>query len=114
MTGIMSLGVWLASISFQLRLFLGNKPLRIVVQQNALLSVMSIRCPHMLVACGYFNYIFSINSGALGMHSLNGVPDFHIEHNTVVLLLCARNSHYSEELVHLQTTICHLPHLNLN
>lgn len=105
MTGIMSLGVWLTSTSSQLQLFLGNKPLRIVVQHNALLSVMSIRCLHMLAARGYFNYIFSINSGALCMRSLNGVPDFHIEHNTVALFLCAKNSHYSEELVHLQTTI---------
>lgn len=110
----MSHGIWFTSISFQLRLFLGNKPLRIVVRHNALLSVMSIRCPHMLAARGYFNYIFSINCGALCMHSLNGVPNFHIEHNAVALLLCERNPHYSEELVHLQTTICHFPHLNLN
>lgn len=53
---------------------------------------MAIRCPHMLVACGYFNYIFSINSGALGMHSLNGVPDFHIEHNTSTFTLCKKFS----------------------
>jgi len=114
MTGIMSLGILLTSISFQLRLFLGNKPLRIVFQHSALLSVMSVRCPHMLAARGYFNYNFSINSSMLCMRSLNEVPDFHIEYNTVALLLYARISHYVEELVHLQTTICQLPRLNLN
>lgn len=110
----MSLSIWLTSISFQLWLFLGNKPLRIVVQNNTLLSVMSIRCPHMLVACGYSNYIFSINSGMVYMRSLNGVPHFHIEHNTMALIPCATNSHYSEELVRLQTTICQSLCLNLN
>lgn len=58
--------------------FLRNKLLRTVVQHNALLSIMSIRCPHMLVARGYFNYIFSINSRVLCMHSLNEVPDSQI------------------------------------
>lgn len=86
MTGIMSLGIRLTSINLQLQLFLlppfffflRNKPLRTVVQHNALLSIMSIRCPHMLVARGYFNYIFSINSRVLCMRSLNEVPDSQI------------------------------------
>lgn len=85
MTGIMSLGIRLTSINLQLWLFflfffffLRNKPLRTVVQHNALLSIMSIRCPHMLVARGYFNYIFPINGGVLCMHSLNEVPDSQI------------------------------------
>lgn len=96
--------------------FFRNKPLRTVVQHNAPLSVTSIRCPHMLVARGYFNYIVSINSGALCMHSLNEVPDPRFPYWTqhCSTSLCIRNSYYSEELVHLQTTICQSLHLNLN